>query len=268
MELAKVPQVQLASTKIKTYNYYIQAFNRWNTENIIDLEKIIEYLTTCEKRYSLSTFNNIKSALKKSLKATLTAEADSLIFLGMLDNAFKEIKSGKIDKKIYNEEVLTEQEIQTLIHNTSQRTGIILETLFKTGLRISELCSLRLEEIQILAGPVTVQIIGKGKKERRILLSKDLFQRIREVFHGKTYLFETRTGKPLSRKYLWSEIHKQGINHLQRAIHPHSFRHSFATAKLKAGKSLKAISNYLGHSTTAITSDMYIHDDLSYDDLF
>lgn len=63
------------------------------------------------------------------------------------------------------------------------------------------------------------------------------------------------------------QIAKAGLLILGRHISAHTLRHSWATRKLKEGKSLKAVSRYLGHSSTAITADLYIHDDLTWNDL-
>jgi integrase/recombinase XerD len=97
----------------------------------------------------------------------------------------------------------------------------------------------------------------------------DLFENIREIFHGKKYLFETGNHNSYSRCYLWREIKKVGLKILGKNISPHTLRHSFCTNMLLVkNKSLKAVSNFVGHSSTSITADMYIHDQLKVEDVF
>ena len=176
---------------------------------------------------------------------------------------------GTCDKKIYNEKVLSPHEIDLLIQNSSQRISSIILFLSKTGLRVSELIGIKLSHCKGDNGTVFIDIIGKGTKERRVFIPRDLFENIRDIFHGKTYLFETGNHNQYSRCYLWREIKKLGLNTLGKNISPHTLRHSFCTNMLLVkNKSLKAVSNYVGHSSTSITADMYCHDQLKVEDVF
>ncbi len=142
-------------------------------------------------------------------------------------------------------------------------------TLSATGLRVSELIGIKLSHCKFDNRTVYIEIIGKGSKQRRIFITRELYDKIVTLFNSKTYLFETFYHKQFSRHYIWRELRKTGRKVLGKSISPHTLRHSFCTNMLLLkNKSLKAVSNYVGHSSTAITADMYIHDQLKVEDVF
>jgi integrase/recombinase XerD len=111
--------------------------------------------------------------------------------------------------------------------------------------------------------------MGKGNKERTVVIPRSLYQEIVQEYGGKTWLFESKTGKLLNRHNIKRQIHKAG----QRAgfvdLSPHTLRHARATDMLlNKNLSLKVVSKYLGHSSTSITADMYIHDEFDARALF
>lgn len=110
-------------------------------------------------------------------------------------------------------------------------------------------------------------MIGKGNRERKIKVNKDLIRRIKKYFKGKEFLFETSTRHEYDRKYVSYQIKLAGRKILDKEISAHTLRHSFATNLLKKGKSIKAVSKYLGHSDIATTLNLYYHDELDYNDL-
>ena len=87
-------------------------------------------------------------------------------------------------------------------------------------------------------------------------------------FQGKKWLFETRSGRQLHRVNVYKQLKNVGRK-LGLEISPHSFRHARANdLLLNKGFSLKAVSRHLGHSSTAITSEMYIHDSIDFNEMF
>ncbi|WP_167884812.1 tyrosine-type recombinase/integrase [Leptospira fluminis] len=257
----------LKLTGIPTYDTYILKCN----ENFrtAGMDEIKTWLESLKGRLRPSTIRMIKAGLKKSILATYENQANSAIFLAALDKSFSEIRLDRPDTKVYSEEILSKKEIEALVQNSSPRTGLIIQSLGNTGLRISELLSIRIQDCIEEGKFVYIRIIGKNRKERRVFLPTSLFRKIRRTFQGKFYLFETKNGKRITRNYAWKEIHRKGKEILNKNIHPHTFRHSFATNTiLKKGKDIKAVSQYLGHSSTAITADMYLHSELRPGDLF
>jgi len=114
---------------------------------------------------------------------------------------------------------------------------------------------------------IKVRIMGKGRKERFIYLPTILYRAICDCFKGTVRIFETRTGKPYSRSYVSGQIAKLGRYILEKRISAHTFRHSFATRKIRETGKIQAVSQYLGHSSVSITLNLYCHEELSAEDL-
>ena len=172
-------------------------------------------------------------------------------------------------------EVLTVEEIDTIIATVDmskkegQRNRAILETLYSCGLRVSELCNLKLSELYFDEGFIKVE--GKGSKQRLVPISPRAIKEIKywllERNVGKIkkgfedYVFLARWGNSISRIMVFHLIkelaEKAGIT---KNISPHTFRHSFATHLLEGGANLRAIQCMLGHESIA-TTDIYTHID-------
>lgn len=148
------------------------------------------------------------------------------------------------------------------------RDYCIIELMYSAGLRVSELCFLKIEHINIEAG--ILRVFGKGSKERIVPLgvnaSKALdayLVRSRPSFvntNTNTAVFLSRLGKGLSRKTIWHLIKRYSEKALiKKVIKPHTLRHSFATHLLEGGADLRSIQDLLGHadiSTTQIYTSM------------
>ena len=172
-------------------------------------------------------------------------------------------------------EVLTVEEIDTIISTVDmskkegQRNRAILETLYSCGLRVSELCNLKLSELYFDEGFIKVE--GKGSKQRLVPISPHAIKEIKywlldrnlgKIKKGfEDYVFLARWGNSISRIMVFHLIkelaEKAGIT---KNISPHTFRHSFATHLLEGGANLRAIQCMLGHESIA-TTEIYTHID-------
>ena len=172
-------------------------------------------------------------------------------------------------------EVLTVEEIDTIISTVDmskkegQRNRAILETLYSCGLRVSELCNLKLSELYLEEGFFKVE--GKGSKQRLVPISPRAIKEIKywlldrnlgKIKKGfEDYVFLARWGNSISRIMVFHLIkelaEKAGIT---KNISPHTFRHSFATHLLEGGANLRAIQCMLGHESIA-TTEIYTHID-------
>lgn len=172
-------------------------------------------------------------------------------------------------------EVLTVEEIDKIIScidmdkKEGQRNRAILETLYSCGLRVSELCTLKVSDLYFEEGFIKVE--GKGSKQRLVPISPRAIKEIKYWFidrtHGKIkkgfedYVFLARWGNGISRIMVFHLIkelaQKAGIT---KNISPHTFRHSFATHLLEGGANLRAIQCMLGHESIA-TTEIYTHID-------
>lgn len=150
------------------------------------------------------------------------------------------------------------------------RDRAILELLYGTGMRADEVCSLKLEQLNLPAGFVRVR--GKGQKERVLPLGSKAQGRLQEYLqsarpqlekpHSATAVFLSRTGKPLRRQNLWDMLARRAIQAgIARRVHPHTLRHSFATHLLEGGANLRAVQELLGHASVA-TTEIYTHLDI------
>lgn len=149
----------------------------------------------------------------------------------------------------------------------SERQRLFFTFLWQTGVRVSELCGIRLSDLRKQGEVIRIRITGKGNKERFILVRPELVAQARAVFGGATYLFETSTGRRYLKEYISSEIAKVSKRALGRAYRAHTLRHSFATRKIAETRKMKAVSRYLGHASTAVTLEMYTHEQLEIDEL-
>lgn len=172
-------------------------------------------------------------------------------------------------------EVLTLEEIDNLIGSIDlstsegQRNRAILETLYSCGLRVSELCNLKLSELYLEDGFIKVE--GKGSKQRLVPISPRAIHELRLYFIDRNrmtikkdfedYVFISKRGKNISRIMVFHIIKELANNiRLKKTISPHTFRHSFATHLLEGGANLRAIQCMLGHESIG-TTEIYTHID-------
>lgn len=175
----------------------------------------------------------------------------------------------------YLPDVMTVGEIDRLIgaidrtSREGQRNRAILETLYSCGLRVSELCNLKLSDLYLKEGFVKVE--GKGSKQRLVPVSSRAVNELENYFPDRNsgfvkpgyedYVFISRFGKNISRIMVFHIIkelaEKAGLN---KNISPHTFRHSFATHLLEGGANLRAIQCMLGHESIG-TTEIYTHID-------
>ena len=186
------------------------------------------------------------------------------------------LETPKVARKL--PEVLTLSEIERmedvidLSTNEGQRNLAIIEVLYGSGLRVSELINLKLSNMHVDEGYMLVE--GKGSKQRLVPLSEEAIKEIgfwmQDRCHlpikpgNEDYLFLNRRGAKLTRVmilYIVKDLaERAGI---KKNISPHTFRHSFATHLLEGGANLRAIQMMLGHENL-VTTEIYTHLDLNY----
>lgn len=178
-------------------------------------------------------------------------------------------------------EVLTAHEVECIIASVDRtssagiRDAAILETLYASGIRVSELISLEMGDLFFEIG--FLKVTGKGNKERLVPvgehaqksiehyleLSRKEFLSHKKPEKSKNRVFLNQRGGPLSRMSIWNIVNfyseKAGI---AKNVYPHIFRHSFATHLLEGGADLRAVQEMLGHSSI-ITTEIYTHVDRS-----
>ena len=181
------------------------------------------------------------------------------------------IQDKHLPEVLSTEEVdLMEQSID-LSKWEGHRNKAIIEVLFSCGLRVSELVSLKLSQVYEEEG--FVRIMGKGSKERLVPISGSaleqlhLWYEVRKAMNIKAgeedYVFLNRRGAHLTRTMILIMIKQQAAAAgIHKTISPHTLRHSFATALLEGGASLRAIQAMLGHESIG-TTEIYTHIDMT-----
>jgi integrase/recombinase XerD len=178
----------------------------------------------------------------------------------------------------YLPSVLSVQEVERVLEgvDTRKRGGIrdraILETLYATGMRVSELASFSME--QLLEEEHFVRIFGKGSKERIVPIGEIALYWIKHYFEYERHLLATPVsdstvflnvrGNALSRMGLWKIITSYAKSAgIEKEVSPHTFRHSFATHLLEGGADLRTVQEMLGHANI-VTTEIYTHVDREY----
>ena len=250
-----------------------------------DVEKLQNYALDLNKNIVDLNYSDLTGFAAVLYDIGLSARSQARIISGikqffefllletiLTKNPSELLEPPKIGRKL--PEVLTIDEIDSLIamidlsKTEGHRNKAILETLYCCGLRVSELCDLRISQIFSREG--FIRIIGKGNKERLVPLAESVtrelqfyFESMRnnmEIVRGQEdFVFLNRRGKQLTRVMIFTIIkdlgNKAGI---RKNISPHTFRHSFATHLLEGGANLRAIQEMLGHESI-ITTEIYTH---------
>ena len=170
-------------------------------------------------------------------------------------------------------EFLSMQEVDALFAACAGSSGenvrdlAMLELLYATGLRVSELVNLKLREVNLDAG--YLMTIGKGNKERLVPIGQSACVRVSDYLEGVRYrldhrevnlfLFLSRLGRSMSRQAFWNIIKKRSLMAgIRKNISPHTLRHSFATHLLENGADLRSVQIMLGHADLSSTQ-IYTH---------
>ncbi len=256
-----------------------------------DLKMFLEFL----KAKEIADYNDISASTlseffneqrKASLSNTTTARYMTTLkkfFAFLEENKFIEknptamIGKVKLARKLPS--VLSFEEIEKILNapNTEESCGLrdkaILELFYSSGLRVSELINLKTNDIYF--EEEVVRVFGKGSKERIVPIGssaiywvKEYLTKTRPIFEKKEksggIIFLNKRGTKLSRMSIWKIVDRYAKEAgLQKEIHPHLFRHSFATHLLEGGADLRAVQEMLGHSDIS-TTQIYTHVDRQY----
>ncbi|MGD1008190.1 MAG: tyrosine-type recombinase/integrase [Ignavibacteriaceae bacterium] len=266
----------LSPLSLKAYQIDLEQFQKFITK-FPSIEKIGDLDKTVIRDYIKEIFQGNKPKTIKRKLATLKVfmnhlEYEDIIIINPFRKIRLNIKEGKqlpkiIDlkniKKLFSylyavKETLAEQKSNS--YNILIRDIAVLELLFATGMRVSELSHLKLAQINLTKGATLVK--GKGNRERIIPIPhKDIlellkiyFELYKEEITKSEYFFVNRLKKRLTEQSIRRLINKYAsISHLGKHITPHMFRHSVATYLLENGADIRYIQNILGHSSISTT---------------
>jgi integrase/recombinase XerD len=255
----------------------------------VDLDRYISYIIDNNKSFDSINESFLNKYILTLLKAGLVASSISRNFSAIKGfhkylleeelcetNPTENIDRPKLSKRL--PEVLTIEEIDKLFKQpdlstpAGYRDRTILETMYATGLRVSEAVGLKF--VNLLFDMDIIRVIGKGSKERIVPIGKSAvyyvesyIKNIRPLLlkeSNSDVIFLNQRGKKLTRAFIWDMMKKYtamaGIN---KNVHPHTLRHSFATHLLEGGADLRAVQEMLGHSDIS-TTQIYTHIDREY----
>lgn len=255
----------LSDSSISSYRQDLKQYNQYlSDEDVAGVEQITtEILVTFLQFLSLNGKSN-KTIIR--IQSTLRNFHQFLQLEQVLDtNPALRLSTPKEEREL--PVVLTIDEMDKLLHspdNTSQgiRDNAIMELLYASGLRVSELINLRTSDLNLEMG--FIHVYGKGDKERIVPTTNYVAEKLEHYMKNErlkllkqentNILFLTNRGRGFTRQGLWKTIKKYVlISGIDKNITPHTFRHSFATHLIENGADLRAVQEMLGHSDISTT---------------
>ena len=249
---------------LKEYTNFIEKTLEKSNWKVISRKDIVQYLFTLKDNgKSTATISrnisSIRSFHQFLVRENITDHDASL-----------HIETPKKERKL--PDVLSQQEVEILLSiptnsPLSYRNKAMLELMYATGLRVSELISLQLSDLHLEMG--FLQCFGKGAKERIVPIGDVAIQSIENYLqHGRpklmkkntnSMLFVNQHGRALSRQGCWKILKKLALDAgIRKKITPHTLRHSFATHLLENGADLRIVQEMLGHEDIS-TTQIYSH---------
>ncbi len=244
-----------------------------------DLSRLLSFLRKKNLKISDLTYPLLASFLlemRKTLSpsscgrmvAAISSFLKFLVESGNLSaHPLPELESPRLERNL--PQVLSRDEVERLLATPDNslrglRDRAILELLYATGMRVSELASLKLEDINFDQG--LVRVFGKGKRERLVPFGKSAANALKNYLaawcntkRSCGHVFLNRQGRPLSRQSVWKIIHKAAVScDLAQKAYPHILRHSFATHLLEGGANIRIVQELLGHRSLS-TTQVYTH---------
>ena len=251
-----------------------------------DANKLVDFLGGDDKALE-ATLEELRAFLASLADVGINARSQSRIISSLrsfyaflkLDGFIESdpaelLRSPKIGMRL--PDVLTLQEIDDIINavdlskREGQRNRAILEVLYSCGLRVSEVCGLRLSDLYLDEG--FIRVTGKGDKQRLVPISDRAVAELEAYFVDRNMIpikkgyedfvfISERLKKPLSRIMVFHFIKELvGLVGIKKSVSPHTFRHSFATHLLEGGANLRVIQAMLGHESIS-TTEIYTHID-------
>jgi integrase/recombinase XerD len=260
--------VEKGLSKNTVESYYLdlrkfQDFLSSNGKDVPSLSRadIIDFLEQLrDEGYSISSICRFISSIRGLCKYLLIEHA---ISEDPSENLQMPKKWEKLPKSLTIPEVKAFLHAHASLHEsrpTMVRDAVMFELLYSSGLRVSELISLKLDDVNLEAG--FMRVLGKGSKERVVPMNMRAAEKLKHYINQlrptilkqkkSSYLFVTSRGRPMTRQRFWQTMRSLG-RRIGIEIHPHMIRHSFATHLLEGGADLRSVQKMLGHSDISTT---------------
>lgn len=260
---------KLSPHTIKAYRIDLRQFSEFSNNVLVNKEGLMQYIKYLNKHFAPRTVKR-KMASVRAFYHELS-----------IDGTLEENPFDKIHIRIHSPQqlprIIPSQVVWELLQSAyssypvggrqALRDIVVLELLFSTGLRVSELCSLSKETFRLDMDGLRLLINGKGRKERIIRITTPELLRLLQIYcneyckeiQNQGAILYNQRGRPIStqsvRRIITKHLHK-----LNASCHvtPHMFRHTFATSLLEAGMDIRYIQSLLGHSSIS-TTQIYTH---------
>jgi integrase/recombinase XerD len=223
-----------------------------------------------ENKFAISTINKKINSLK--------VYNDFLRIKGIVDETYVFPKKDRVKVAMGSEsevQVLTEEQTEKLLfyvenrQKVSLRNRLIIYLLLYTGVRVSELVSICMKDIDYLTN--TLSVCGKGGKIREIGLRQDVIESIKSYMKEERSKSSFRDSPYLLLSQRSEKLHRDAVNNwltkvskeLGFHMHPHLFRHTFATRLIHKGVEITTVSKICGHHSVSLTANIYVHSSLS-----
>lgn len=244
---------------LSAYEKDIGEFLRYLEQQSIPVRKtlgnhIMDYLLMRRNTLSIASVARKLAAIKSFYKFMVLDDV-------IPESPAQDIDSPKLALKL--PVVLSIKEVGELIDSAqSLRDRLLLELFYATGMRVSEMVNLKVEDVDFDDG--WIRILGKGMKERFVPVGKNILKLLRKYIEEKRilpsgFLFSKSNGKFITRESIWKIVKKYSLKAgIPRKVAPHTLRHTFATHLLENGADLRTIQELLGHSNID-TTQIYTH---------
>jgi integrase/recombinase XerD len=261
----------LSANTLAAYQSDLQAFARWllreRSRRLTEARRLdlLDYLTHLSRQ----------GRKPRSTARLLSCQRQFYRYLLRI-GSIREDPSARVDAPKLGRplpKTITEREVEMLLgapdpeDPLGHRDRTMLEVLYATGLRVSELVGLRPGQVSLNQG--LVRVLGKGSKERLVPLGEEAANWLRDYLRGPRqdllngrlcdYAFPTRRSERISRQAFWQLIKRYGLQAgITKDLSPHTLRHAFATHLLNHGADLRVVQMLLGHSDLS-TTQIYTH---------
>lgn len=273
----------LSDNTVNSYQYDLKFFTEYledksgiKTVKDIKENNLIDFISFAgnkinklQKNYSEKSIYRIISVLKSFFKYLVIEDFIS-------DNPAENLDTPKVSRML--PDVLSIDEVNKILDSVDLnvkfglRDRAIMETMYASGLRVSEVINLEISNV--FSDDGFLRIFGKGSKERIVPIGKTALGFIRKYFNEErnlvknndshNYVFLNFRGKKMSRMTVWNIVKKYSLlAGIKKEIHPHTLRHTFATHLLEGGADIRIIQEMLGHSDIS-TTQIYTHIDKEY----
>src|SRR5699024_8792317 len=255
----------LSDNSLSNYRRDITQFMQWLTQHNIEATQVVR-----SQVYDYLAFQHAKGLSARTVSRHLSALRG--FYLWLLDkqlvteNPMAQIERPKLGRPLPS--TMTEAEVEALLAapDVAEPLGLrdkaMLEVLYATGLRVSELVTLHISQLDLRRG--VVRVVGKGNKERLVPLGDEAVKWLEKYLgHAREYLpgavpngvlFHGPSGNAMTRQAFWYRIKQQVFKAgIAGDISPHTLRHAFATHLLNHGADLRVVQLLLGHSSVSTT---------------